>query len=352
MARQRTHCVAVSSGAARAAAGARGRSASAPATRYGAGLHRGAHRVRGVPRSVRRRCRRRGRRHSVHRPRDSVAGRTHADARRRSIVVHLYGYPADAARHRPAGHRRRRTGPRRAARSPAVRRRPRTASTRPRTSAGSATAARWSPIDADLAEHGPHAARARHDRRSTSTRTSRRTSGCRRSRRRGCGSALDDAHRRCRPPPRDRRPLPTGGTATCAGRPTDPAPRPTISPCFAVQIAAHGRAALGDRRRRPRPSTTRWRSPSSRHTATSPHAPCPEAEAWAAECVTRAMLPGDDRRRSRSRVRRRLAGREPMTPDHGRQRLGDVPVLQRRDDHRRTRRRCARALRRWSPRSR
>ena len=70
-----------------------------------------------------------------------------------------------------------------------------------------------------------------------------------------------------------------------------PRPRATTSACSRVDRSTDVPRARWPSAASPPRCTTRWRSPSSRRTATSLDAACPQAEAWAAECVTVPCFP-------------------------------------------------------------
>ena len=160
--------------------------------------------------------------------------------------------------------------------------------------------------DADARRRGPPAASPRTEQRNTCTRSSRRTSACRRSRLRGCASDLPalagDVDARRAIAARYRAAAPSAVLAA----PTHPR--------HAYHLCVFRSADRDAVRAAPRRGGRRDGSPlpagahaAARVSRPVPDSPCPEAEAWAAECVSRAVLPGDDR--SRDRARRRRAGR-------------------------------------------
>ena len=209
-----------------------------------------------------------------------------------------------------------RTPPRPTARCcPARAARPRrTPSTPRRTSAASATAARSSPTTTTLAAairrlrvHGMDGAVRPRRRQPELPHVAS-------SKRRGCGSQLpglgDDNARRARSPAATGRPH----RADVADRP----PRPRVPPVRApVRRSRRARARLA---RRGVATAVHYplaitQQPAYRDLAGC--RPCPEAEAWAATCVTRPVLPRADRRRGRHRGRRaRPAGRGRLTVPH------------------------------------
>ena len=198
---------------------------------------------------------------------------------------------------------------------------------------------------------------ARHDHRSTCTRTSRRTSVCRRSKPRGCAwrsriSTADNERRRtiarhyreAAPTLRWQASTPTTCITCCVARMSDRS---------AANDAARATSVS------PPLSTIHWRSPISLPTATSSRRSCPEAEAWAAECLSVPCFPeitdAEVDLVSRARQGRAVTSDEPS--DRAVTIGGvdsDVPVLQRCDDDRwsgRRRARCVGAARRRSSRS-
>ena len=251
-------------------------------------VHRGADRGRGVRDRRRPRCSST----SIPTPRRSTSTPRPAavtDRTRAVIPVHLYGRPA-----RDPGPRRRRcsrTPPRRTARSTPRRRLGRGGVqllSRRRTSAGSATAARSSPTTTTLAAtlRLLRGATALTDRLRAHAR-SRPTRGCPRSRRRRCGSACARLAGRQRAPARDRGALPRRGARTCAGRRRTRPPRvpPVRGPGRRPRRVSERGVPFDTGVHYPRALT---QQPAYQQFVA---APCPEAEAWAAECVSLPCFP-------------------------------------------------------------
>ena len=235
------------------------------------------------------RCRRRRRRHGAHSTRTAGRGgphRAHAGGDRRAPVR----APGRAAGHRP--RRSSRTRRRRTARCTTTRARPpsSTASTRPRTSAAIGDGGAVVTDDADVADavrllrvHGMteqyvHTAVSQNFRMSEIEAAWLRL-------------ALAELARRQRPPARDRRALPRGRARSCAGSADHPDHVLPPRACFAAADATASAAALAARRRRDRRALPAGAHAAAGIPAASTTPPCPQAEAWAAECVTVPCFP-------------------------------------------------------------